>query len=433
MHLLIGKGRQLYAYCTENVWRDPRDLWYVKILKIVNLSVKSFLDKNIQTLASSLTYTTLLAVIPALSLLLGIAKGFGLKDMLVHELYRLLPSQQTMLETSFDFVDRFLETLTKGVFVGIGVIFLLWTLVSLLRKIETVYNNVWNVTKGRSIYRIITDYTAILLIMPVLLICSGGLSIYFANFARNLQGTTILLPLYKFGLELLPILMLSLLFVGMNVLVPYTKVKLKNALLPGLVCGVLFYLIQYAFVHGQISVTKYNAVYGGFAFLPLFLIWMQLSWTICIACAVMTYSSQNFFRFNYLAQVENASSRYVDQVALFVIAMMVCRFEKGEKAIGKKELAETYQIPIKMVNQVIEQLVDGGFLSAVIEEEEVIVFQPSTNLSAMTIEEFMTRYHEIGHSDFIEDKFMSDTLERLKSLLNVETEQYHTTKLSEIF
>lgn len=433
--IAVRRLRQLSAYCTEGVWRDPRDVWYVKLLKIVNLSVKSFFDKNIQTFASSLTYTTLLAVIPILSLLLAIAKGFGMQNMLIESLYKALPSQQAMLENSFDFVNRFLSTLSKGVFVGIGVIFLLWTLVSMLRKIESVYNHVWNVRKGRSIYRIVTDYTAILLIIPVLLICSGGLSIYLSNFVQSSLNSPIglLSPLLKWLLDLSPILLLSLLFVGMNVLIPYTKVKLKNALLPGFVCGVLFYFIQYAFVHGQISVTKYNAIYGGFAFLPLFLIWMQLSWTVCIACAVMTYSSQNFFRFNYLSQVKNASSRYIDQVALYVIATAVHRFENGEAPFGKKELSDRRQIPVKMVNEVVDRLCDGGFLSTIVDDDGVFTYQPSRNLASMTVEEFIVSYHEIGHSDFIEEPSVAVALSRMRMLLDVNSTEYHNTKLSQIF
>ena len=242
MRIAVRRFRHLYAYCTENVWRDPRDVWYVKLLKVVNLSVKSFFDKNIQTLASSLTYTTLLAVIPILSLLLAIARGFGMRDVLIQSLYKGLPSQRAMLENSLDFVDRFLATLSKGVFVGIGVVFLLWTLVSMLRKIESVYNHVWNVRKGRPIYRRITDYTAILLIIPILLICSGGLSIFLSNFVQESINSPIgvLSPVLKFLLDLSPVFLLGVLFVGMNVLIPYTKVKLKNALLPGFVCGVLF-------------------------------------------------------------------------------------------------------------------------------------------------------------------------------------------------
>ena len=436
MRIAVRRFRHLYAYCTENVWRDPRDVWYVKLLKVVNLSVKSFFDKNIQTLASSLTYTTLLAVIPILSLLLAIARGFGMRDVLIQSLYKGLPSQRAMLENSLDFVDRFLATLSKGVFVGIGVVFLLWTLVSMLRKIESVYNHVWNVRKGRPIYRRITDYTAILLIIPILLICSGGLSIFLSNFVQESINSPIgvLSPVLKFLLDLSPVFLLGVLFVGMNVLIPIVcahhfilVVEHQDRLF-----GNGFYFIQYAFVHGQISVTKYNAVYGGFAFLPLFLIWMQLSWTVCIACAVMTYSSQNFFSFNYLAQVKKASARYVDQVALFVIATVVSRFEVGADAVGKKELADRRQIPVKMVNEVVDRLCDGGFLSAVIDDDGNISYQPSRNLSGMTVEEFMNRYHEIGHSDFIEEPAVAAALDRMKSLLDVDSEAYRTTTLSQI-
>ena len=184
--LQMRRLRMLYAYCTENVWKDPRNVWYVRLLKIVNLSVKSFFDKNIQTLASSLTYTTLLAIIPLLSLLLAIAKGFGFQDFVTHDLYRIFPAQSIMLDNSLSFVDKFLSTLSHGVFVGIGIVFLLWTLVSLLRKIEVAYNRVWDIRKGRSIYRILTDYTAILLIIPILMICSGGLSIYLSKTVQDM-------------------------------------------------------------------------------------------------------------------------------------------------------------------------------------------------------------------------------------------------------
>lgn len=426
--------RRLYDYCTENVWKDPRNLWYVKLLKIVNLSIRSFFDKNIQTLSGSLTYTTLLAVIPVLSLLLAIAKGFGFQDFVTHELYRMFPSQSAMLDNSLEFVNKFLSTLSHGLFVGIGVVFLLWTLVSMLRKIETAYNRVWDVKKGRSIYRILTDYTAILLIIPVLLICSGGLSVYLSNFVQSSAGSPldILSPFVKFLLDLSPILLLCLVFVGMNTLIPYTKVKVRYALFPALVCSLLFYLIQYVFVSGQMSVTRYNAVYGGFAFLPLFLIWMRLSWTVCIASAVMTYSSQNFFRFNYLALISGASTKYLDEVSLYVTALVVGRFEKGEKPYGKKDIAEKEEIPIKFVSVVVDKLVAGGYLSMTLDDDGSVLYQPAMNLSKLTVAQFMEKYHNIGHSDFIEDKDVVEKLSEMKRLLDTDSADYRTIRLGDV-
>lgn len=147
-----------------------------------------------------------------------------------------------------------------------------------------------------------------------------------SNFVQELINSPIgvLSPVLKFLLDLSPVFLLGVLFVGMNVLIPYTKVKLKTRCCPDLYAECCLFHPVCLCAWSDIR-DKYNAVYGGFAFLPLFLIWMQLSWTVCIACAVMTYSSQNFFSFNYLAQVKKASAHYVDQVALFVIATVVSR------------------------------------------------------------------------------------------------------------
>ncbi len=432
--LQMRRLRMLYAYCTENVWKDPRNVWYVRLLKIVNLSVKSFFDKNIQTLASSLTYTTLLAIIPLLSLLLAIAKGFGFQDFVTHELYRIFPAQSIMLDNSLSFVDKFLSTLSHGVFVGIGIVFLLWTLVSLLRKIEVAYNRVWDIRKGRSIYRILTDYTAILLIIPILMICSGGLSIYLSKTVQDMthSSLSILSPFVKFLLDLSPVLLLALVFVGMNTLIPYTKVKVRYALLPAVVCSLLFYLIQYVFVSGQISVTRYNAVYGGFAFLPLFLIWMHLSWTVCIASAVMTYSSQNFFRFNYLKLVSGASVKYLDKVALYVVAVIVSRFDRGEKPFGKNDIANREGLPVKLVSVVVDKMVQGEILSMTLDDGGNVLYQPAMNLSNLTVAQFMDRYHRIGYSDFVDDSDVRNKLSGMERLLDPDKETYRQMLIGSI-
>lgn len=218
----------------------------------------------------------------------------------------------------------------------------------------------------------------------------------------------------------------------MNTLIPCTKVKLRNALLPGLVCGLLFYFIQYVFVSGQISVTKYNAVYGGFAFLPLFLIWMHLSWTVCIACAAMTYSSQNFFRFNYSNLISGASAKYMDELTLYVVAVIVSRFENGEKPYGKQEIAENKQLPIRLVSVVVNKLTDGGFLSMATNDEGDEYYLPAMNLSKLTVGQFMDKYHSIGYSDFIVEPDVAVNLERVKNLLRPDNHAGRMTMLDKV-
>lgn len=218
----------------------------------------------------------------------------------------------------------------------------------------------------------------------------------------------------------------------MNTLIPYTKVKVRYALLPAVVCSLLFYLIQYVFVSGQISVTRYNAVYGGFAFLPLFLIWMHLSWTVCIASAVMTYSSQNFFRFNYLKLVSGASVRYIDKVALYVVAVIVSRFDRGEKPFGKNDIANREGLPVKLVSVVVDKMVQGEILSMTLDDGGNVLYQPAMNLSNLTVAQFMNRYHSIGYSDFVDDSDVRNKLSGMERLLDPDNETYRQMLIGRI-
>ena len=118
-------------YCISGVWNDTRKLWSVQTLKVINLSVRAFMDRDLQTQACALTYRTVLAIVPALAMLFAIARGFGFQNLLQSELFRYFPAQRKALESALTYVDNYLSQASQGIFVGIGLVFLLWTLVSL--------------------------------------------------------------------------------------------------------------------------------------------------------------------------------------------------------------------------------------------------------------------------------------------------------------
>ncbi|MDE6490837.1 MAG: YihY/virulence factor BrkB family protein, partial [Muribaculaceae bacterium] len=167
-----------WRYYSHGVWGDTRSSFKVNMIKTINLSVRSFLSADLQSTACALTYRMLLAIVPALALLFAIGRGFGFQNILTTQLFDYFPSQQKALETAFRFVDAYLAQASEGIFVGIGILFLLWTLISLVSSVEDAFNRIWGVKYGRSFWRKITDYTAIFLILPVLMICSSGLSIF---------------------------------------------------------------------------------------------------------------------------------------------------------------------------------------------------------------------------------------------------------------
>ena len=181
---------QNVTYCINGVWNDTRALWSVKTLKIINLSVRSFLRHDLQMRAGSLTYNTVLAIVPALAMLFAIGRGFGFQNLLQSELFRYFPAQQQALESALKYVDNYLSQASQGAFIGIGLVFLLWTLHSLMSNVEDTFNYVWGVTKRRSVLRKFTDYSAILLLLPLMMICSHCGLLHHPQHQGALQGGT---------------------------------------------------------------------------------------------------------------------------------------------------------------------------------------------------------------------------------------------------
>ncbi|WP_286528929.1 YhjD/YihY/BrkB family envelope integrity protein, partial [Duncaniella freteri] len=158
---IYARVMAIWAYCSEGVWEDHRTTLKVNIIKTVNLTVKTFLSSNLQSKACAMTYRTLLAIVPALALVFAIGRGFGFQNLLQTQLFHYFPSQHKALEMAFSFVDSCLAQASEGIFVGVGLVFLLWTIISLLDSVEETFNEVWGVTVDRSIFRKVTDYLAI--------------------------------------------------------------------------------------------------------------------------------------------------------------------------------------------------------------------------------------------------------------------------------
>ncbi|MDE6423421.1 MAG: YihY/virulence factor BrkB family protein, partial [Muribaculaceae bacterium] len=162
---LYDKGMNFANYFWTGIWKETSDSNKVRWLKVANLSIRSFLDRDLQSRSMSLTYSTVLAIVPAFALLLAIGRGFGLQDLLEQQLYTNFPAQKQVIGFGLKFVDSYLKEASSGMFVGIGIVFLLWTLISLLSYIESAFNMIWDIKHDRSLYQKVTDYIAICLMV----------------------------------------------------------------------------------------------------------------------------------------------------------------------------------------------------------------------------------------------------------------------------
>lgn len=396
-------GMRTWQYVSGGVWRDTRTGWKINVVKTLNLTVRSFFNKDLQTQACSLTYQTMLAIVPTLALLFAIGRGFGFQNIIKSQLFHLFPSQQYALEVGLRFIDGALAQASEGVFVGVGIVVLLWTIISLLMSVEDSFNSIWNIREGRSIFRKLTDYTAICIILPILMICSGGLQILVSTTIQKILPAHFISPVTAVLLDVASYVLAWLFFTAAYMLIPNTKVKFTNAFIAGVLSGTAFQVLQWLFASGQLYVSKYNAIYGTFSFLPLLLLWLQFSWLITLTGALICYSSQNFFRFSFEQEIDTVSLDYRRRVALSVLTVVVHRFATKLPPLTIDEISTRYEIPPRLTELVADELIEAGLLTREFVPDETAErpLLPAMGLDNYTVASVLETLRHKGSADFI--------------------------------
>ena len=268
-----------------------------EIYRILYLTIRFFTEKRVTAQAAALTYSSLLAMVPILAVIFAIARGFGYNKYIEIWFREMMSTQPQMADLIVDFVNRYLVHTQSGVFLGVGLLFMLYTTLMLVNNVEETFNEIWQVSNARPIMRSLINYLAMFFIFPILIIISMGLSIFMATVANAIERFRLIASGVNWLLDLSPSILMSLFFVLLYVYMPNTKVRWSCAIIPGILAGAGMYFLQLFYIYSQIWVTGYNAIYGSFAALPLFMLWVQISWTICLFGAQLTYTNQNLNRF----------------------------------------------------------------------------------------------------------------------------------------
>ncbi|MDE5813372.1 MAG: YihY/virulence factor BrkB family protein, partial [Muribaculaceae bacterium] len=382
---------------------DPSKSMKVRLIKTINLTVQAFLNRDLQIKSMAITYQTVFAMVPALAMLLAISKGFGFQEMVEKELYTYFPSQSKALGAALGFVDSYLAEASSGILVGVGLIVLLWTLISLLSNIEDAFNNIWDIKSGRNTIQKIKDYIAIFLLIPILMILSSGISIFMSSTVLAVIPFKFLTPMVNVLMELVPVVLTWGAFTLCFWLIPNTKVQFKFAAISGALCSVAFEVLQLLFLNGQIYVSKYNAIYGSFAFLPLMLIWLQLSWLLLLSGCGLTYSLQNVFSYNFFGNLSTVAESYFRKVLLVVTAVVYRRFHLGLSAPTRHTLSTTYGLPIRLVSNISARLEKAGLVQIADsrEEKDDPGLIPTTDTDRIMVKDVVARVESAGMKDFI--------------------------------
>lgn len=401
---ITKKLKDIYTFLMVDIWgigkgdvSKMRFLLY-SVLKKLLLAIEFTTTKRITSAAAALTYSTLLAIVPIFAVVFGIARGFGYNKYIEEWFRESFSSQPQVSETIIGFVNSYLVHTKSGLFLGIGLLFMLFTVIMLISNIERTFNDIWQVKKPRSMFRTITDYTSMLLLMPVVIVITSGISIFFATIFKQIEDTMVIGSLAQFFLQLLPYVLMSGVFIALYLFMPNTKVKLSCALVPGILAGVAMQGLQLFYIHSQIWVSSYNAIYGSFAALPLFMLWIQISWLICLFGAELCYASQNMDDYAFKAKTEDLSHRYKMLLSL-VLASRICRnFSEGGKPLSALKLKLATGIPIRIVNDLLYQLVQINILTEIPggDKDGESLYQPAECITRLSVGTLIDRMEAQG-------------------------------------
>ncbi|MDH6311023.1 membrane protein [Dysgonomonas sp. PFB1-18] len=399
--------KKLLHFLSYDIWRinkkdrSSRKIGLYNVIKTFILAIRNIDGSQLFTRASALTYSTLLSIVPLLAVLFAIARGFGFQNIVKTQLFSYFAGQEEMLDKAMAFIDKSIEYAQGGVFLGIGVVLLLYTVINLLSNIEDNFNNIWQIKKGRTYFRMFTDYLALIIIAPVFLICNAGLTIILSTTAE--QQYLLGLVISPF-MKIIPYLLTILLFTILYIYIPNTKVHFTSALLGGIFTGVCFQIFQMLYISGQFWITKYNAIYGSFAALPLLLLWLQLTWFLVLFGVQLSFAFQNVNKFSFEHETSNISRRYKDFITLLTMTLIVKRFEKGLPPYTADELSENYKIPTKLTGDTLFYLQQIGIIVETPTDDALVpAYIPSLDINHISVSYLFEKIDKYGSEDFIID------------------------------
>lgn len=387
---------RLVRFITTDIWRirvgdlPSRKSFLIRQLRIVLLAVQGFDEDKCLLRASALTFYALLSLVPLAALAFAVAKNFGLEKVLERQLLERFAGQEAVFERVFAFARALLENTRSGLVAGIGVVILLWSVLQLLSHLEYAFNEIWERKRARRWWRKFSDYFAVTVLSPLLLLFAGSVTVFIrtqlAGEAANPALVGLVSPLLWLVLKLAPFLVIWGLFTFVYIVMPNTRVNFASGLLAGVVAGTCYQVFQWAYISFQVVIARHNVVYGSFAALPLFLVWLQLSWLILLIGAEIAFAHQSVDTYEFEPDRRNASTAFTRRLALLIARQVVRNFADGGPPLTASAISHTLETPIRLVRQLLFALTAAAILVEVDSaQDKEAAYQPARDIHTLSV------------------------------------------------
>lgn len=419
---------RILQFVDNDIWRIPaKDLpwpksFLLRQLRVIVLAFRGTVEDRCQLRASSLTFYSLLSVVPVFAMIFGIAKGFGFDRAIEQMIYEKLEGQEEVATRIVGFAQALLQNAEGGIIasVGVGILFLI--IILILSDIENAFNDIWGIRSPRRLGRKVSDYLSLMLICPVLFITSSALTVVIASGVKEVVQKIDLLgavsPAIFFVVNLLPYCVLWILFTYLYLFMPNTKINFRSGAVAGIIAAAIYTIFQWGYINFQILVARYNAIYGSFAALPLFFVWLHASWLIMLFGAEISFASQNVDDFEFEKDCRSVSHAFKRLLSLSIAHLLVKHFSNGGGGWNAIQISKKLEIPLRLVNRILYDLVSSGVVSEIkVGEGRMVAFQPAKDPETMTIKYVIDALEQKGSSSL--KMAESEELQRLMKRLEV--------------
>jgi membrane protein len=407
-----GPASRISYFMRHGIWEvrlnkiGPAKAIPIRCLRVVLLAVRGFMEDNCQKTASVLTYYSILNAVPLIAVAFAIAKGFGLEKLVRQQIIEMADNAQWQSEITqqiLNFSGSLLEQAKGGLIAGLGIVLLFYTVITILGKIEEFFNDIWDVRKSRSLVRKFSDYLAILVLAPVLLVVSSSVTVVAASklgeIIKSYSALGHIGPLISFLMSFIPYVSIWALLTALYLVMPNTRIPVRSAVIGGIAAGTLYQLVQWIYIKFQIGVSSYGAIYGSFAALPLFLGWLQTSWIIILFGAELAHADRHYETFGFQPDYSRIGGAARKLLALRIYHLLVRRFSKAEPPNTIDEIAYALEIPIRLTGDILSDLMAAGLVVEVVRANlNDIAFQPGRSVQGITIRDVIEAYEQTGQA-----------------------------------
>jgi membrane protein len=427
---------RLIKFIREEIWvielkSYPKFVsFFIRQLRIIILASKGFRKNRINLHASALTFYSVLSVIPVFALAFGISKGFGFEEKLqkvIHDFFAGREEMKAAADYLIEFANNMLIRINTGYIAGIGLIVLLWAVMQLLGNIEDSFNAIWEIKRARPFIRKFSDYLSMMLILPALFLLSSSATVYLSKYVTDSTGFLQYLgPIVTILIKLVPYIIIYLLFTLLYVVMPNTKVQFKYGLLAAFITGTIYQIVQWIYIEFQVGVSRYGAIYGSFLAIPLFLIWMQLSWLIVLLGAELSFAYQNIEKYEVEFEALNIPLEKKRQVTFLILHWIIKGFIVGIPAPSATQISHSLGIPIRLVRDILFDLNESGLIAeTTTDSPKERAFLPAIDINQMTISFVQNKLDMHG-----QDLSLAGDNENLKNIMAVRSELFKAMEKS---